>query len=160
MSLAEYASRPFPVFSKLAVMLRNIPAMRFVLARVSALLRGDEGNRESLTSRFLGQAPSVPKDTVQPVVFSGDAVAARPQPDDPSGRETLIRRRWIETGIKMWNPGIHGAGLAALNIQGRAGLLPPKPGERLPGYDKLEFRLIAGRIVCESVVVDPPQRRK
>jgi hypothetical protein len=54
-----------------------------------------------------------------------------------------------------------------LNIQGRAELLPPKPGETLPGYDTLEFKIVpsyvngqaVNRIVCEGVVVDPPKRR-
>jgi hypothetical protein len=67
----------------------------------------------------------------------------------------------------MWNPDIHGAGHAALNIQGRIELLPPKPGETLPRYDKLEFKMVhscvdgqeVNRIVCEGVVVDPPKRR-
>ena len=43
-----------------------------------------------------------------------------------------------------------------------------KPGETLPGYDKLEFKMVrsyvegqaVNRIVCEGVVVDPPKRRK
>jgi hypothetical protein len=46
-------------------------------------------------------------------------------------------------------------------------LLPPKPGETLPRYDTLEFKVrrnVKGqevnRIVCEGVVVDPPKRRK
>jgi hypothetical protein len=64
-------------------------------------------------------------------------------------------------------PDNHGAGAAALNIQGRAELLPPKPDETLPGYDTLEFKLVRSyvngqavdRIVCEGVVVDPPKRR-
>jgi hypothetical protein len=71
-----------------------------------------------------------------------------------SAREQLIRRRWAETGIKMW------AGLGALNIQGSAELLPLKPGGTRREYDRLEFRLIAGDIVCEGVVVDPPSHRK
>ncbi len=68
----------------------------------------------------------------------------------------------------MWNPDVHGTGQAALNIQGRAELLPPKPGETLPGYDTLKFKMVrsdvngqeVNRIVCEGVVVDPPKRRK
>jgi hypothetical protein len=68
----------------------------------------------------------------------------------------------------MWNPDVHGAGHAALNIQGRVELLPVKPGEALPGYDKLEFKMVRSfidgqtlnGIVCEGVVVDPPKRRK
>ncbi len=163
MSLAEYPSRPFPVLAKLAVMLRNIPAVQFVVARFAALLHSDQGNGESLVSKFLGEAPALGENADQPVAglkASGVCTIAAPESDEPSGREHLIRRRWAETGIKMWNPNVHGAGHAALNIQGRAGLLPVKPGGTLPGYDKLEFKLIAGRIVCEGVVVDPPRRRK
>jgi hypothetical protein len=72
----------------------------------------------------------------------------------PSAREKLIRRRWAETGIKMW------AGLGALNIQGSAELLPLQHGATRREYDRLEFRLVAGDIVCEGVVVDPPNHRK
>jgi hypothetical protein len=68
----------------------------------------------------------------------------------------------------MWNPHVHGAGHAALYIQGRVELLPVKPGETLPGYDKLEFKMVRSSIngqtengiFCEGVVVDPPKRRK
>jgi hypothetical protein len=68
----------------------------------------------------------------------------------------------------MWNPKVHGAGHAALNIQGRIELLPPKPGETLPGYDTLEFKMVrscangqeVNRIICEGVVVDPPKRAR
>jgi hypothetical protein len=67
----------------------------------------------------------------------------------------------------MWNPDVHGAGHASLNIQGRTELLPVKPGETLPGYDNLEFKMVrsyvsgqaVNRIVCEGIVVDPPKRR-
>jgi hypothetical protein len=100
-------------------------------------------------------------------VVSVERVVAEPEAGGQSEREKLIRRRWAETGIKMWNPDVHGAGRAALNIQGGLGLLPPKPGETAPQYDKLEFKLIrsdAGgqaveQILCERVVVDPPKRR-
>jgi hypothetical protein len=34
------------------------------------------------------------------------------------------------------------------------------PGEALPRYDKLEFKLIGGCIVCEGVVVDSPKSRR
>jgi hypothetical protein len=71
-----------------------------------------------------------------------------------SAREQLIRRRWAETGIKMW------AGQGALNIQGSAELLPAKPGGTRREYDRLEFRSVAGDIVCEGVVVNPPKDRK
>jgi hypothetical protein len=156
MSHAEYASKSLPVFTKLAGMLRNIPAVRFVLARVSALLRSDE----SLISTFLGATPNVTVDHVAILKSSCDLAVAPKLNDDQAEREKLIRRRWTETGIKMWNPNVHGAGHAALNIQGRVELLPVKPGETLPGYDKLEFKLIGGSIVCEGVIVDPPKSRR
>jgi hypothetical protein len=107
-----------------------------------------------------------------PLVQSGAiatsaSVITAPQADDKPAREKLIRRRWSETGIKLWNPAVHGAGNAGLNIQGGVGLLPPKPGGTLPRYDTLEFRTLRShvdgheviRIVCEGVAVDPPQRR-
>jgi hypothetical protein len=153
MSHAEYASKSLRIFTKLAVLLRNIPAVQFVFAKFAALLRSEKVSVEPLISKFLGDAPGVPNNTVG---STRDIAIAVPKPNDQSEREKLIRRRWTETGIKMWNPDVHGAGHAALNIQGRVELLPPKPGETLPGYDKLEFKLIERRIVCEGVVVDPP----
>src|SRR5258707_5601446 len=149
---------PLAVLTNLAAMLRNVPAVQFVFAKFAALLR----NKES------GKAPGVIRSTVdqhaavlQP---SSDHVIAVPETNDQSEREKLIRRRWTETGIKMWNPDVHGAGHAELNIQGRTELLPAKSGETLPGYDTLQFKMIrscvngqqATLIVCESVVVDPP----
>ena len=161
MSLAEYASRPFPVFARLAAMLRNIPAVQFVFAGFAALRRSDKGSGEFIV-RLLGEAPGVTGNAVDRHVAifksSGDNAVAAPNAHDQSEREQLIRRRWTETGSKMWNPDVHGAGHAALNIQGCAGLLAGKPGE--PRYDKLEFKLIGGRMVCEGVVVDLPERRR
>jgi len=164
MSHAQYASRPFPVFAKLAVMLRNIPAMQFIFAKVTALLRSDKRSDESLISKFLGEALDVTRNAVDQNLAvlkpPGDFAIAAPRSSDQSDREKLIRQRWSETGIKMWNPNIHGAGHAALNIQGQVELLPVKPGETRARYDKLEFNLVGGRIVCEGVVVDPPKRWK
>ena len=129
-----------------------------------ALLRSNRGSGAPPISKFLGEAPGVTRNTVDqhPAVLkpSSDHAIAAPEKNDQSEREKLIRRRWSETGIKMWNPEVNGAGHAALNIQGRAELLPPKPGETLPGYDKLEFKIVNGKIVCEVVVVDPPKRRR
>src|SRR5258708_38989442 len=148
---------PLAVLTKLAAMLRNVPAVEFVLAKFAALLR----NKES------GKAPGVIRSTVdqhaavlQP---SSDHVIAVPETNDQSEREKLIRRRWTETGIKMWNPDVHGAGHAALNIQGRTELLPPKSGETLPGSDTLEFKMVrssvTGRppnpIICATILVAP-----
>ena len=205
MSHAEYASRPIPVFTKLAVMLRNLPAVQFVVAKFANLLRSNKTDDETQVSQFLGDAalddaPRVSEEAadfveLKPVgqstaaapdavgetqasQFLGDAAlddaprvseeaagcaelkpvgqtsAAAPEANDRSDREQLIRRRWAETGIKMWS------GRSALNIQGCAGVLPAKPGETLPRYDTLEYRLIAGQIVCEGVVVDPPKPQK
>jgi hypothetical protein len=80
----------------------------------------------------------------------------RARPVEPADRATLIRQRWAETGIRMWNPRLHGTGEATLNIQGRIGLLPPEPGETMPRYDKLEFEMLGGQIVCEGVIVEAP----
>jgi len=163
MSHAEHASKSLRVFKKLAVLLHNIPAVQFVFSKFAALLRSEKVSAEPLISKFLGDAAGLTNNTVDQhldiLKSTSDVVIAAPKPSDQSEREKLIRRRWRETGIKMWNPDVHGAGHVALNIQGRVELLPPKPGETLPKYDKLEFKLIGGRIVCEGVVVDPPNGR-
>jgi len=169
MSRVEYASKPVPVLAKLVVALRNIPAMQLRLGKLAALLRRDKKRTDALNTRFVDETPDItespdqqfavvePSAVVQP---SGDYIIAAPPANDQSERETLIRRRWTETGIKMWNPDVHGAGHAALGIQGGVELLPPKAGETLPQYDRLEFKLIDGRIVCEGFVVDPPKSRR
>jgi hypothetical protein len=161
---------PLAVLTKLAAMLRSVPAVRLVFAKFEALLRNKESG-EPLASEFLGEASDAARGRVdqhaavlQP---SSDHAIAVPETNDQSEREKLIRRRWTETGIKMWNPDVHGAGHAALNIQGRTELLPPKSGEILPGYDTLEFKMVrsyvneqtVNLIVCEGVVVDPPTHR-
>jgi len=89
-----------------------------------------------------------------PAVRSAPNVRARPA--EPADRAALIRQRWAETGIRMWNPRLHGTGDATLNIQGSIGLLPPADGETMPRYDKLEFRMLGGQIVCEGVIVEAP----
>ena len=209
MSLAEHVSRPFPVFAKLAVMLRNIPAVQFVLAKCAALLRTDKAISAPLERQLLEESPVIAPDIVEPsalVELPVDIVAGAPAPNDlcerqqplerrlleeasgiapdafdppaivaelpanvlvaepevdpQSEREALIRRRWAETGSKMWNPDFNGAGGAVLNIQGSIVLLPAKPGGNLPRYDTLEFRRVGDQIVCEGVVLDPPKRRR
>jgi hypothetical protein len=163
MSRVEYASKPVPVFAKLAVVLRNIPAMQFVLGKLAALLRRDKKRTESLNTSLVDEALDITESPDQQFAViepSGGCAIAAPPANDQSGRETLIRRRWTETGIRMWNPDVHGAGHAALGIQGGVELLPPKAGETLPQYDRLEFKLIEGRIVCEGFVVDPPKSRR
>ena len=169
MSHARNASKSFAVFMNLAAMLRIVRAVQFTFDKLAALLRG-KGSDEMRADEFLGEASCI---TGSPVVQHAAVLQpssgqiAVPKTNDQPDREKLIRRRWLETGIKMWNPDHHGAGHAALNIQGRAELLPPKPGETLPGYDTLEFKIVqsyvngeaVNQIVCEGVVVDPPKRR-
>jgi hypothetical protein len=157
---------------KLAAMLRNVPAVQFIFAKFAALLRSNKGSGEPLITEFVGEAPGVTGNTVDQHAAvlkpSSNHPIAVPETNDQSEREKLIRRRWTETGIKMWNPDVHGSGHAALNIQGRVELLPVKPGETLPGYDKLEFKMVqscingqtVNCILCEGVVVDPPKRRR
>ncbi|WP_454645132.1 hypothetical protein [Bradyrhizobium liaoningense] len=98
--------------------------------------------------------PAPPLESAAPEIRS--APKARARAAEPADRAALIRQRWAETGIRMWNPRLHGTGEAALNIQGSVGLLPPAPGETMPRYDKLEFRMLGGQIVCEGVIVEAP----
>ena len=110
---------------KLAAMLRIVPAVQLAFAKFVALLRSKE-SVEPLASEFLSEASDVPRSTVdQPTAISV------PETIGWSEREQLILRRWSETGIKLWNPDFHGAGRAALNIQGQSKLLPPKPGRNI-----------------------------
>jgi hypothetical protein len=160
---------PLAVLTKLAAMLRNVPAVQLVFAKFATLLRSKKGSGEPLLSEFLGEASDVPGSTVDQhtAVLQPSNDHAISETNGWSEREQLILRRWPETGIKLWNPD-HGAGRAALNIQGQSKLLPPKPGEKLPRYDTLEFKMVrsnvngqaVNRIVCEGVVVDPPKRRR
>jgi hypothetical protein len=93
---------------------------------------------------------------VSPAPEIRSAAKSRAKAAEPVDRATLIRQRWTETGIRMWNPRLHGTGDATLNIQGRIELLPPEPGETMPRYDKLEFKMLGGQIVCEGVIVEAP----
>jgi hypothetical protein len=168
MSHAEYASKSLAVSRELAAMLRIVRAVQFIFDKLAALLRG-KASDEMRASEFLGEASRITRSAVDQhaTQSSCDHAIAVSETNDQPNREKLIRRRWLETGIKMWNPDHHGAGHAALNIQGRAELLPPKPGETLPGYDTLEFKIVrsyvdgeaVNHVVCEGVFVDPPKRR-
>ncbi|TCU69514.1 hypothetical protein EDE08_108262 [Bradyrhizobium sp. R2.2-H] len=98
--------------------------------------------------------PALPLESPAPEIRN--APKARERAAEPADRAALIRQRWAETGIRMWNPRLHGTGEAALNIQGSVGLLPPAPGETMPRYDKLEFKMLGGQIICEGVIVEAP----
>jgi len=211
MSSAEYFSRPFPLLTKLAAMLRILAPVRKAFVRFGTLVRSSKKSDGPLVSGFVGEIPGA-TDEAPEVADEAPEVAdeASEAPDETLGitdeapeatgeilgvtneapeiadettdltetsnplamapavsaeaplapecslstREQLIRRRWAETGIKMW------AGQGALNIQGSAELLPAKAGGTRREYDRLEFRMIAGDIVCEGVVVAPPKDRK
>jgi hypothetical protein len=150
--------------AKLSRLLRNVPALQFVIATLTALLRRGQIKTESVANS-LGDAPEITnasdsRGSLDGVIAGIEVSAGLALVSGcHSEREKLIRRRWMETGIKMWNPDVHGIGKAALKIQGREGVLPIKPGQALPGYDELEFKLLGSRIICEDVVVDPPNRR-
>jgi hypothetical protein len=55
---------PIAVFTKLAVMLRNHPAVQLVFAKFAALLRSKKGSGQALASDFLGEASGVTRSTV------------------------------------------------------------------------------------------------
>jgi hypothetical protein len=132
--------------AKLGRLLRNFPALQFVVAKIAGLIRKHQAKQPGASGAraFKG-------------FKSGGSFANAIGGIDvsQSEREKLIRRRWLETGIRMWNPDVYGT---ALNIQGHEGVLPMKQGQALPSYDELTFKLIGSRIVCEGVVVDPPSQ--
>jgi hypothetical protein len=143
----------------------DVPEVIDEASEVTDETPGVTDNAPAITNETTGvadEAPAITDDTPDvseapepPVMVPAVAAETPLAPECTlSAREQLIRRRWTETGIKMW------AGLGALNIQGSAELLPLKPGATRREYDRLEFRLIAGDIVCEGVIVDPPGHRK
>jgi hypothetical protein len=156
--------------AKLGLLLRNVAAAALgIAARFAARTRIAEAAGEmpistgatevSETAIPAANGESAP-DELPACADSLDQSKPFSSPSNGSPeREKLIRRRWTETGIKMWSPDIHGSGKATLKIQGQAELLPVTPGQTMRGYDKLEFKLIEGRIVCEGVIIDPPRGR-
>ncbi|MCK1399947.1 hypothetical protein IVB45_26610 [Bradyrhizobium sp. 4] len=116
----------------------------------------------SSAAEVVASTPSVVTDVASEPALEAPAAEITSTPKirakiaEPADRAALIRQRWTETGSRMWNPRVHGAGDATLNIQGSVGLLPPAPGETMPRYDKLEFRMLGGQIVCEGVIVEAP----
>src|SRR5258708_36445790 len=55
-SSMSHASKSLPVFKKLAVLLRNIPAVQFVFGKFSTLLRTRKMSAEAPFNKFLGGA--------------------------------------------------------------------------------------------------------
>jgi hypothetical protein len=154
MSLADYASRPFPVLARVLGFLRNIAGFNVGILRVLGLFRAREQVTEESPARQIETQASAA------ISHSSDLAAVVAESNPRAERERLIRRRWTETGIRLWNARLHGEKQQSLNIQGSVKLLPPAPGETVRRYDRLEFNLIDGRIVCEGVAVDPPLRSR
>lgn len=127
------------------------PAAADVAAPVTAVAAQCSADTASVVTD-IEPAPAL----VSPSPEGRSAPKVRARAAEPADRTALIRQRWAETGIRMWNPRLHGTGEATLNIQGSVGLLPPEPGETMPRYDKLEFKMLGGQIVCEGVIVEAP----
>jgi hypothetical protein len=77
-------------------------------------------------------------------------------------REALIRRRWKDTGVTLWQQDVHGEASAPLKIEARTvRAAPARRGQPPPEPDILEFKLVRSsmtgkpvdRIICEGVVV-------
>jgi hypothetical protein len=87
---------------------------------------------------------------------------------EPESLEQFVRRRWNETGIKLWNPDFHAAGLSPLRIPGQNEGPDNAGSDEVPLPQVLEFRTIRAwwgnqpvdSIVCEGVIVDPPNKRE
>ncbi|PPQ17437.1 hypothetical protein CV770_20980 [Bradyrhizobium sp. AC87j1] len=127
-------------------------AIEPVAASDPAPVAGDDSSAEAIVVTQEEPAPAL----AAPAEEIPSAPKPRAKPTEPADRTALIRQRWAESGIRMWNPRLHGNGEATLNIQGSVGLLPPAPGETMPRYDKLEFKMLGGQIVCEGVIVEAP----
>ena len=141
MGHAEYASKSLAVLMKLAAMLRIVRAMQFVLDKLAALLRGKRSD-ELLADEFLDEASCLTRSAVvQRAPVLQPSSEAAPKTNEPA-REQLIHRRWLETGIKMWNPDHHGAGHAALNIQGQASCCHRSPVRRCPNMTRSNSKLL------------------
>ncbi|WP_194403595.1 hypothetical protein [Bradyrhizobium sp. CCBAU 53351] len=128
------------------------PAAADIAAPVAAVVV-ERGSTDA-ASVVTDIAPVPARVSPAPEVRSPPKVRSRPA--EPADRAALIRQRWAESGIRMWNPRLHGTGEATLNIQGSVGLLPPAAGETMQRYDKLEFKMLGGQIVCEGVIIEAP----
>ena len=155
------------VTARLARFLRN-GAWRWLilLAKVASLFRGREVPPAVGVIRPHGDSEraedSIARENLDAAATdSADLIdGSGIQTEYQSERERLIRRRWSETGIKMWNAELHGSGRAALNIQGKEGVLPITVRQKLAAYDELEFKLIGNCIICEGVAIEPPAARR
>lgn len=127
-------------------------AIEPIAASDPAPLAAEDSSADAILVTHDERAPAL----AAPTEEIRSAPKLRAKATEPADRAALIRQRWAESGIRMWNPRLHGTGEATLNIQGSVGLLPPAPGETMPRYDKLEFKMLGGQIVCEGVIVEAP----
>jgi hypothetical protein len=154
--------------AKLGLLLRKVAATALgIAARFAARTRMPQAAGEMPISTGIAEVPEIPaaasKTAPDELPACADSLGQSKPPSTlsspPAERAKLIRRRWDETGIKMWSSDLHGSGKATLKIQGQAELLPVAPGEHSRAYDKLEFSLVDGRIVCEGVIIEAPRGR-
>lgn len=84
-------------------MLRIFQARQFIFAKFASLLRG-EGRDEMRAGDSFGEAPCITRSAVDQhasvVRPPSDHAIAVPTTKEMPDREKLIRRRWLETGIK------------------------------------------------------------
>src|ERR1700730_9536392 len=92
----ESSMSPLPVLTKLAAMLRNIPAVQLVFAKFAALLRRKEIG-EPRARELLREASGLTRSTVDQHAAvlhpRSDHGLAAPETNDQSERDKLIRRR-------------------------------------------------------------------
>jgi len=112
---------PLAVLTKLAAMLRNVPAVQFVFAKFAALLRNNEsGEASGVITSTVDQHAAV----LQP---SSDHAIAVPETNDQSEREKLIRRRWTV----MFGSCAASTGAAACSIEASGSALLPEAEHKI-----------------------------
>ncbi len=145
-----------PVSAEVALTCPDEPALAMVQPEAVATAAEEELRSDGEVDHQIVREVAAELAVAAPMPESRSQRTPRRKTEQPADRTALIRQRWAETGVRMWNPRLHGAGNATLNIQGRIELLPPADGETMPRYDKLEFKLLGGQIVCEGVIVEAP----
>jgi hypothetical protein len=86
---------PLALLTKLAAMLRNVPAVQFVFAKFAALLRSNKSSGEPLISDFLGEAPAVNRN------MADDDVDV----SKPSSNRAIAAPETIDQSDVGWKPG-------------------------------------------------------
>jgi hypothetical protein len=161
MSLAEHVSRPFPVFTKLAVMLRKIPAVKFVYARWAAWLRADTDNDASapLDRKLLEDAPVIAADMIeQPVAtveLPGDIVIAAPATNDLRESEQPVERRWLEETSGVAPDAVERA-VAVAELPVDIVVATPEPNDLSEREQPLERRWLEEAPGIAPDAVEPP----